>query len=55
MVGLEVKNIRFTFSYDVTLSSLNSYNSYRGATEFNLLKNGFYPGNEDRQALCPRF
>jgi type IX secretion system PorP/SprF family membrane protein len=55
MVGFEIKNIRFTFSYDVTTSSLNSFNNYRGASEFNLIKKGFYPDNVDRQALCPKF
>ena len=55
MLGLEFKNIRFTFSYDVTTSSLNSFNNYRGANEFNLIKNGFYPENVDRQSLCPKF
>ena len=55
MVGFEIKNIRFTFSYDVTMSPLNSFNNYRGASEFNLIKNGFYPDNADRQALCPKF
>ena len=55
MVGLEFKNMRFTFSYDVTTSTLNSFNNYRGANEFNLIKNGFYPENVDRQSLCPKF
>ena len=55
MVGLEISNIRFTFSYDITTSSLNNYNYSRGANEFNLLKNGFYPDNVDRQSLCPKF
>jgi len=55
MLGLEVKNIRFTFSYDITTSPLSKFNSYRGASEFNLIKNGFYPDNADRQALCPKF
>ncbi|MEP7164916.1 MAG: PorP/SprF family type IX secretion system membrane protein [Ferruginibacter sp.] len=55
MVGLEYKNIRITFSYDVTTSGLNSFNNYRGASEFNLIKNGFYPENVDRQSLCPKF
>ncbi|MEO6488323.1 MAG: PorP/SprF family type IX secretion system membrane protein [Ferruginibacter sp.] len=55
MVGLEVKNIRFTFSYDVTTSGLNTFNNYRGASEFNVIKNGFYPENVDRQSLCPKF
>lgn len=55
MVGLEINNIRFTFSYDVTTSSLKNYNNSRGASEFNLIKNGFYPDNVDRQSLCPKF
>ena len=55
MVGLEINNIRFTFSYDATISSLKNYNNYRGASEFNLIKNGFYPDNVDRQSLCPKF
>jgi type IX secretion system PorP/SprF family membrane protein len=57
MIGLEVKNIRFTFSYDVTVSSLSNYNKSFGASEFNLLKKGFY-GDFDgdrKQALCPTF
>jgi type IX secretion system PorP/SprF family membrane protein len=55
MVGIEYKNMRFTFSYDVTMSPLNSFNNYRGASEFNLIKNGYYPDNVDRQSLCPKF
>jgi len=55
VVGIEYKNIRFTFSYDVTMSPLNSFNNYRGASEFNIIRNGFYPENVDRQALCPKF
>ncbi|MEP7236814.1 MAG: PorP/SprF family type IX secretion system membrane protein [Ferruginibacter sp.] len=55
MVGFEVKNIQFTFSYDVTLSGLSKYNNYRGASEFSIIKKGFYPDNVDRQSLCPKF
>jgi type IX secretion system PorP/SprF family membrane protein len=55
MVGFELRNIRFTFSYDVTMSPLNNFNSYRGASEFNIIKNGFYSENVDRQSLCPKF
>lgn len=55
MVGLEVGGIRLTFSYDVTMSSLNRYNGYRGANEFGLLKKGFYPDNVERVTLCPKF
>lgn len=57
MVGLEINNIRFTFSYDVTTSSLKNYNHSMGASEFNLLKKGFYNDyfGDKRQSLCPTF
>lgn len=56
-VGLQVNNVRFTFSYDVTSSSLKNFNHSLGAEEFNLLNNGFYNtfnGNR-QQTLCPTF
>jgi type IX secretion system PorP/SprF family membrane protein len=57
MIGLEINNIRFTFSYDVTTSSLSNFNHSQGATEFNILKKGFYNdfSGDRRQALCPTF
>ncbi|MEP6711845.1 MAG: PorP/SprF family type IX secretion system membrane protein [Ferruginibacter sp.] len=55
IVGLVVNSLKFTFSYDATTSSLKNYNNYRGAAEFSLIKNGFYPANVDRQSLCPKF
>ena len=57
MVGLEINNIRFTFSYDVTTSSLRNFNNSFGASEFNLLKKGFYNeyNGDRRQSLCPSF
>jgi type IX secretion system PorP/SprF family membrane protein len=57
MIGIEVNNVRFTFSYDVTLSSLSKFNYGMGANEFNLLKKGFYNEYQgDRhQSLCPVF
>jgi type IX secretion system PorP/SprF family membrane protein len=57
MVGLEINNIRFTFSYDVTTSSLKNYNHSMGASEFNLLKKGFYNEyfGDRKQSLCPTF
>ena len=57
MIGFELNNVRFTFSYDVTTSSLHSFNGYRGASEFNVLKKGFYneyAGNR-RETMCPTF
>jgi type IX secretion system PorP/SprF family membrane protein len=57
MIGLEINNTRFTFSYDVTTSSLKNFNHSQGATEFNLLKKGFYNdfSGDRRQSLCPTF
>jgi len=55
MVGFELNNIRFTFTYDVTTSSLRNFNGYRGASEFHVMKKGFYGAGSDRQTLCPTF
>jgi type IX secretion system PorP/SprF family membrane protein len=55
MAGLEVKNYRFTFSYDVTTSSLSSFNHSMGALEFSLMKKGIYNEASPRTTLCPKF
>lgn len=55
MVGIEVNNLKITFSYDATLSSLNKYNNYRGASEISIIKKGFYPQRGNRQSMCPSF
>lgn len=60
MVGIEMKNIRFTFTYDATMSNLSSFNQANGAWEFSLIKNGYYneyfgDKNTMRQSMCPRF
>lgn len=55
MVGVEIANIQFAISYDVTLSSMSKYNGYRGATEISIIKKGFYPENVDRASICPKF
>ncbi|HEV8503825.1 MAG TPA: PorP/SprF family type IX secretion system membrane protein [Chitinophagaceae bacterium] len=56
MLGLVYKDYTFTFTYDVTMSTLKNYNNTRGAFEFSLVKNGFFSaGHTDRQSLCPNF
>ncbi|MEO6684247.1 MAG: PorP/SprF family type IX secretion system membrane protein [Ginsengibacter sp.] len=57
MVGLEINNIRFTFSYDATMSTLRNFNHSLGASEFNVLKKGFYNEyfGDRKQSLCPTF
>ena len=55
MAGFELNNLRFTFSYDVTTSSMSNFNNGRGAMEFSLVKKGFYPSSAGRQSMCPSF
>jgi type IX secretion system PorP/SprF family membrane protein len=55
MAGFELNGFRFTYSYDVTLSSLNKFNGYRGANEISIIKKGLYPQHGDRQTMCPAF
>jgi type IX secretion system PorP/SprF family membrane protein len=55
MVGVEVNKVRFTFSYDATLSSLNNFNGYRGGAEISIIKKGLFPQHGDRQTMCPTF
>ncbi|MFZ9387295.1 MAG: PorP/SprF family type IX secretion system membrane protein [Chitinophagaceae bacterium] len=57
MVGLGYKDLTFTFSYDVTTSSLSNFNNGRGGLEFSLTKQGVvdrYMGNR-RESMCPSF
>jgi type IX secretion system PorP/SprF family membrane protein len=57
MVGFEWKNIRLTFTYDVTTSPLKQFNNTRGAYEFALVHHGFYSeyNGYRRQSFCPSF
>lgn len=55
MVGLQWNDIKATFTYDVTTSTLKNYNNGRGAFEFSLIKQGVfntYKGDR-RQSICP--
>jgi type IX secretion system PorP/SprF family membrane protein len=57
MVGLGLGDLTFTFTYDVTTSSLSNFNNGRGGFEFSLVKNGVvdrYRGDR-RQSMCPSF
>lgn len=57
MVGFSWKNVRLTFSYDATSSSLKNATGGRGAYEFSIIQHGLYPENvgDVRQVLCPTF
>lgn len=55
IVGFELKNVRFTFSYDATVSGLKNFNQARGAHEISIIAKQFYKDKELRQVLCPTF
>lgn len=57
MIGFEIKNIRFTFSYDATTSALKNFNNLQGASEMNITKKGFYSqyNSDAHKVLCPKF
>jgi type IX secretion system PorP/SprF family membrane protein len=55
LIGLQWKDLKATFTYDATMSTLKNYNNGRGAFEFSLIKEGLfdtYLGNK-KQSLCP--
>jgi type IX secretion system PorP/SprF family membrane protein len=56
-IGFIYHNIKLTFSYDITTSSLKNYNNGYGAFEFALESQGFYSeyNGDRRQSLCPSF
>ena len=55
--GVQVGNIQFMASYDITLSSLAPYNASYGALEFSLIYQGKYYKNrgQNHTYSCPRF
>ncbi|HXD79308.1 MAG TPA: type IX secretion system membrane protein PorP/SprF, partial [Puia sp.] len=57
MVGFIYHNLKLTFTYDATTSSLKSYNNGYGAFEFAIESQGFYSqyNGDRRQSLCPSF
>lgn len=57
MIGLQWKDIRATFTYDATISTLKNYNNTRGAFEFSLIKQGLFNSyaGDRRQSMCPSF
>lgn len=57
MIGFIWKNIKLTFTYDVTTSAIKNYDGGFGAWEFALISQGTYSqynGNR-RESLCPTF
>jgi len=57
MIGFIYKNIRLSFTYDVTTSALKHYDGGYGSWELSLINQGFYSqyNGDKRQSLCPSF
>lgn len=56
VTGYEINNLRFFFSYDVTVSDLKTYNHSRGAGEISISYIGsFFHNNSLMDMPCPRF
>ncbi len=56
MLGYQWGNFKFSFTYDVTTSSLKNFNNGMGATEMYMQYNGLYTLlYADRQSFCPVF
>jgi len=56
MLGYQWKNFRFSFTYDVTTSSLKNFNNGMGANELYMQYNGMYTlMYANRQSFCPVF
>jgi type IX secretion system PorP/SprF family membrane protein len=53
MVGIELNNVRFTFSYDATMSTMRNLGNRPGASELSILKKGYYA--EKGNIICPHF
>jgi type IX secretion system PorP/SprF family membrane protein len=55
MIGLQWSDLKATFTYDATTSSLKTYNNGRGAFEFSLIKEGLFPtyAGDKRNFKCP--
>lgn len=49
VIGYQVNDLKITFNYDATVSSLGSYNATRGAYEISIIKNGII--NKGSKAL----
>ena len=52
MIGFQTNDLKITFNYDATTSSLGSFNGRQGAYEVSIIKSGVY-GNGGKAIKCP--
>ncbi len=55
MIGYEINDLKITFNYDATISSLNYYNASQGAYEISIIKSGLIGGatSSSKSVKCP--
>jgi type IX secretion system PorP/SprF family membrane protein len=53
LFGYQINDLRMTFNYDATISSLSKTNFTRGAFEISVVKAGIFPNSQGRQLRCP--
>jgi len=56
MVGYQIDDLKFTVSYDATVSTLSSYNGSLGAYELSIIKSGFMTSTDKtaKFSKCPK-
>ena len=52
MIGFQTNDLKLTFNYDATTSSLGNFNGRQGAYEVSIIKSGVY-GNGGKAIKCP--
>lgn len=53
LFGYQINDLRMTFNYDATISTLSKTNFTRGAFEISVVKTGIFPNSQGRQLRCP--
>jgi type IX secretion system PorP/SprF family membrane protein len=53
LFGYQIADLKMTFNYDATISSLSKSNLTRGAYEISIVKSGIFPSSQGRQTRCP--
>jgi len=53
LFGYQINDLKMTFNYDATISSLSKTNFTRGAYEISIVKSGILPNSKGRQLRCP--
>jgi len=55
VIGFQLKDLKLTFNYDATMSSLKNYNASRGAYEVSVVKQGLFDSGKELKCNTPKF